>query len=286
MNSKQKVRDFIKDKETNKNYWYTGQHEWSVPSLCYGVSILKEYQDEKDEKLTTFYKKRAQEIKHKNQDLKISETSRGLINAHYIGLMDGIEKNNTEKTFTDVFNLIDKKVDNKFENVNSYKDIIENQMEKMYLQRRLPDKKQAKNNKSNILVHPLFVLYKVLITIQKYTKQYEISMAEFKLFVCFIESYNDIYKIVEYIIISRLIDENEIKKSVAKVGEIRIHLALKQLETLDFNTKSIKLNSQFIDEVKGKVDKYEREVLPKINKENMDKALNDVKNIFDFYKGV
>ncbi|MEX6217150.1 hypothetical protein [Mammaliicoccus sciuri] len=290
MDTKQKVNLYLQDKKSNKNYWYASQHDWRVSSICYGVSILQEFQKDKSTDIVKFYDKRSKQLKKENEELKISDTNRSLINAHYLGLMDGIDEKYSDKKVTNVFNKINERVNKKFENVNLYKDIIESQMEKMYLQRRKTSKKQGgiqkDNDDSNILVHPLFVLYKVLLTIQNYTNKYEISMEEFRIFVCYIKDYNEVYKTIEYILISRLMDKDVIKSAAGNINNIRIHLALKQLETLDFNSKSIKLNNKFIDEIRCKVSDYEKEILPKMNRENMDRALHDDKNIFEFYKGV
>lgn len=290
MDTKQKVNLYLQDKKSNKNYWYASQHDWSVSSICFGVSILQEFHKDKSTSFEKFYNKRKEELRGTNKGLTMAETYKSLINAHYLGLTNGIKEKYAKKKITNVFNIIEKRVNEKFENVNSYMDIIEMQMEKMYLQRRQSDKKRGVKQKevddSNILVHPVFVLYKVLLTIQIYTNKYEISMEEFKIFVCYIKNYNEVYKIIEYILISRLMDRSVIKDTAVHIDDIRIHLALKQLETLDFNNKSIKLNDQFIDEIRRKVYDYEKEILPKMNRENMDRALHDDKNIFEFYKGV
>ncbi|MCJ0970003.1 hypothetical protein [Mammaliicoccus sciuri] len=290
MDSKQKVNLYLQDKKSNKQYWYTGNHKWEVPSVCYGVSILQEYQKDKITGLVNFYDKRSQQLEKENENLKISHKSRSLINAQYLGLIDGDDENYSYKKITNVFNMINERVNKKFENVNSYIDIIESQMEKLYLQRKKTSKKQGgkqkDNDDSNILVHPLFVLYKVLLTIQNYTNKYEITMDEFKIFVCFIKEYNEVYKTIEYILISRLMNQEVIKETAQKIEYVRIHLAFAQLETLEFKNKSIKLNDKFIDEIRCKVSDYEKEILPKMNRENMDRALHDDKNIFEFYKGV
>ncbi|EZX18755.1 hypothetical protein V070_02185 [Staphylococcus aureus C0673] len=290
MDAREKVKHYLLDNKTNNDYWYASRHDWRISSICHSVSILQEFHNDKSTDFEKFYEKRKKEIMDMNNDLNMAKSHKSLINADYLGLTNGIKEKYANKKITNVFNLIEKKVNEKFENVNSYMDIIEMQMEKMYLQRRQSDKKRGvKQNEvedSNILVHPLFVLYKVLLTIQIYTNKYEISMEEFKIFVCHIKNYNEVYKIIEYILISRLMDKDVIKETAGHIDDIRIHLALKQIETLDFRRKSIKLNNQFIDEIRRKVFDYEKEVLPKMNRENMDRALYDDKNIFEFYKGV
>lgn len=272
----------ILDNNTDYDYWFVPKHEWNIISVCYGVSFLKEFKNNSESNLDEYYKRRANEVNDSLDEIKISKIHRGLMNSTYLGFTDGDHKiKNEQKNITSIFSLITERVNNKFEDIDKYKDIIENQMEKLYLQR-----KQGKDNNTNILLHPLFTLYKILFLIYDYTGKYEISMSEFKLFVCFVDRYENLHQSVGYIISSRLTDEKNLMRISSKIEDIRIHRAFSQLDTLYINKNTIKINNGFEEYVSDKLKEYEKGILPKLTRKNMDLALYSEKNIFDYYKGV
>ncbi|PNY90312.1 hypothetical protein CD151_11110 [Staphylococcus chromogenes] len=59
-----------------------------------------------------------------------------------------------------------------------------------------------------------------------------------------------------------------------------------QLDTLNLTKKDISIKETHIDYVLEKVKNYEKYVLSKVNKKNMQAALIEDKDIFNFYKGI
>lgn len=284
MRLSERIDYLSKESNIKDSYWYVVKQEWDFSKLCYAVKILEKYKQDKSGaniKLEEFFENNLIEMGVIDTKSQEKLNHRCLMNAEYLGLVRGDTSLNKDKIIQKIFYDIENRVDGNFKNIEMYYDLFEQQAEKMYLQHRRDDK--ALRNKFEL--HPLFVLYKVLLLVGYSTDIYSISLAEFKVFVCFIEKYSDVYTAADHIINSRVLFKQEVKTISKKIDNMRIHNVFKQLKTLEVGKNYIQVNNNHLSEIEKKIDEYERVVLSRVNKKNMDKALYSDKKIFDFYSG-
>lgn len=236
---------------------------WKV---CYAVKILQEYQtlEEQNESLENYFKIRATQIANDKGFNSFITTHRMLLQGYMLGLMkkkDSLYKN---AIISDVFKIIDKRCEGKFEKVELYYDILEMQIEKVFFSSILD--KNRNNIRLKYRVFPLFVLYKVLIEIGKVTGKYEISRKEFVVFICTTERYNDCLETVFHILESRKSTglEEEIGKIYSNLRvDVRYHRLLKSLKTIKETSDGFRISYGYEDYVKEKVFLYERKQFTK-----------------------
>lgn len=253
-----KSRIDVLNKYNTEETWYITRHDLTFSKLCYSVSILENY---KSKGLSdSFENYHATEVGNINSAKTIQVANpnyRAMNNAYYLGL---IKKNGTvynSAEMTAVFDEIKKRCGGVFENTSVYYDIIERQIEKVYFSSSLDEERDKVRRKYRLF--PLFSLYKVLLLVGDSTKKYEISMDEFYALVCTMETYEQFFEIVLYIIESRQSGAPSIKSLATKFAKnIRYHNLLKELKTLEIDAKkSISIKDDKIDEVRKKVYQFE-----------------------------
>lgn len=279
-----RIQYLSEEKNVKDQYWYVIKQEWNISKLCFAVDILEKYKKTNSEiNFENFFKN---EIRTWGKAINIDDklNHRCLSNAEYIGLIEGQSKYFPQKEIKSNYVEIKKRVDGDFLKTDNYYDLFEKQVEKLYLQH----KRDEKELRSKFCIHPLFVLYKVLLLLGEYTGEYYITLDEFKVFICFIEKYDDIFKSVEYIIDSRILFEDAVKKISKTINNVRIYNVFSQLKSFEIVTRGkyqyIELKSTYIKEIENKIKLYENHVIKVCNKENMHKALYSTKNIFEFYR--
>lgn len=280
MNFKNRIDYLLEHEDLKKITWYTPKHEWSIIDLCYSAFILEKFQvsNKTGEKvgLVQFYKQQSELLQKGINNHKLTATSRIVPNAVYIGLVKGLYSKNIEREVADPFFEIQKRCEGNFENVEMYYDIFEQQVEKMFVNR--------KREKSEVLLHPLFVLYKVLLLAYEYTEKYAISKDEFYAFVYLTQSYDDVYQCIEYIVKSRINHLGEVKKIRGKVSEVRIFGLFNQIKSLEITSDSIRLRDEYVEDVKDKIHKYENIISDGYDRQLFKEALFSKMNIFDCFK--
>lgn len=283
MKLSEKIHYLSNENNIKDQYWYVVKQEWDIVKLCYAVKILESYKKSDGKSnlnLEEYFTVSLRQMKVLDENPKQKLNHRCLINAEYLGLISGdtnqYPRKNIQKNFYDIEN----RVDGNFENSDLYYDIIEKQIEKIYLQHRRDDKEIRKKFE----IHPIFVLYKVLLLVGYSTNKFLISISEFKVFICFIEKYSDVYTAVHHLVESRVRLKETVKSISKNIDNVRINKVLSQLKTLEIDREYIKINDKYIHEIEMKIDRYETEILSKVNKGNMDNALYSEKNIFEFYK--
>lgn len=274
--------DDIKIEENYKdNYWYITKHDMNVENICYALKVLMEWKksDKFNEMKYEDYLKMVNEKANKKFN-----NFRVVSNADYLGLAttSAPKKNYKNKKATKIFYEIYDKCKGDFENTEKYYSLFERQVEKMYLSHIMDEKIE----RQRFTIHPLFVLYRILLTIKKFTGEARITTQEYKSFVCFIEKYEDSYTCTFNILKSRIAYEIDVREIAKKIDNSRIHLMFGQLDTLNLTKKDISIKETHIDYVLEKVRNYEKYVLSKINKKNMQAALIEDEDIFNFYKGI
>lgn len=280
MRVKDKLKSKLESESINDEYWYAVKQEWDIKTICFAISILKQYQNSKQNINFEEYFKIERDT-HR-PDLK-KANHRRISNGEYLYLVSHAN-NYSSKIPTHIFDQIYERCNGEFDNLDSYYDIFESQVEKMYFDFKYA--KQKSNNK--FTVHPLFILYKILLLVGNITGEYKISYMEFKVFVVFLDNYFEVYNCVYSIIISRAKYTDYVKKVNSKINNLRFYKIYKDLKTLNINDKEkfIEINPEKVELVKYKIEQYENLVVNKVNIENMDAALKSKENIFDYYKGV
>lgn len=251
----------IDDLKQSKDYsnWYFVKQFASFPSLCYQVQILKQYQDNNETTdFQEYFKKNVSNISVNHPDLDISKTYRALQNAAYFGLI--IKKGNkyTNSKISDTYYEIQKNCDGRFEKTELYSNIIQRQIEKMFISSDLDEKKDS--IRAEFRLYPTMLLYKILLELGRSTGKYEISMNEFNFLVSTTKRFQDFLDTLVFIKLLRAdpVENSKLREEFKQKFDGRINKALDQLPSLNFTSKKINLNLNFIDEVDEKVFIFEK----------------------------
>ena len=212
--------------------WKFTKHTFDFKKLCY---ITKKRLDVGEEDFKNNLNKHIEDINNEYPNLSITMGSgpRGLVMAKIYGLI----KNDGKYTPSPVFEEILNRIGSDFENEDEYKDIIEQQIEKIYF---LGDILQKKGKEEYSLYIILF-LYKVLIEIGIRTGDYKINDKEFCLWVSTSRKYEEWEDTVNLIINSRN------QKEIFKKEEDEVFRYLKCSNNTDNRVGSILKNLDVFD---------------------------------------
>lgn len=184
-----------------------------------------------------------------------------LKNGYMYGLLKGDGSYDKDVHFTDVYKTIKARCGSNFENIESYYDIVEQQLEKVYFS-SIYDRERDKK-RSQYRLYPLFLLYKVLIEIGKITGTYKISKEEYLVFVCTTEKYENyldtVFNIIQYRTLktSNQAIEKQVEELAKKFKGVRYNRVLQPLKTISMDDRHYEITSEYIDYVKEKVYLYE-----------------------------
>lgn len=209
--------------------WYLVKQPTEFTKLCYLVSVLKEYQDNNSaEVLSNYIENRISQLQSQKSDVDFSNNYRALRVAAFFGLITMDGANYKKAKITPTFYEIAKRCNNEFEKIESYKDIIDRQIEKMFLS---SDVDEAKDGvRKEFRLYPIMLLYKVLIELGRTTGEYTISLTEYKYLVATTKKFEDY---LEAILLIKLLRTDasavpEFEKFSSKFDN-RMLQALKQL---------------------------------------------------------
>src|SRR5699024_1797172 len=124
---------------------------------------------------------------------------KSIISAKMYGLLDVSHNQYVKCKPTEVFNEIKNRTNGKYEKVELYQDIIEQQIEKIYYITNLFDTE----GKEEFGLYPLFLLYKVLIEIGNIYGEYKINRFEIEYILTTAKSYDEWKDIVDTIVYYR-----------------------------------------------------------------------------------
>lgn len=251
------------DSLEKEEVWYIVKQELNFYKVCYAVSILEQYLQIQNptEKLADFFKRVGPTLCEGLQEYRM------LKNGYMYGLLKGNGSYDKGVKFTDVYKTIKARCGSKFEDIELYYDIVEQQLEKVYFS-SIYDRERDKKRKQYRL-YPLFLLYKVLIEIGKITGVYKISKEEYLVFLCTTEKYENyldtVFNIMQY---RNIKDSNKnIKDKVEEISkkfkDVRYNRLLKVLKTINETDKGYEIDLEHIEYVKEKVYLYETSI--KIN---------------------
>ena len=176
------LQDKLNELESSADYecWYLVEQPAKFESICYLVSFLKEYQANSGGKnLSDFINSKIDELNL--PDLSISKNYRALRVAAFYGLIEMKTAAYENSIITDAFEEINGRCGGKFERIDLYADIMQRQIEKMFVSTEIDEKYLAERKKYRL--YPVMLLYKILIEIGRATGNYSISMTEYRYIV-------------------------------------------------------------------------------------------------------
>lgn len=241
--------------------WYIVKQETSFVDLCYLVDFLQEYQSNlpNSQNLEQFIKNKAEKF-NQTLGLSITITHRALRVAVFFGLITNANKYENAQT-TPVYNEIKQRCNGQFENASSYQDIIQNQIEKMFISSDIDE--EYEGVRSDYRLYPVMLLYKILLELHLSGQEAKISDFEYKYFVATtktFEGFLDTLLLIQSLRqeTNRISIENQFIPYRDKVDN-RLIQALKQLDTLDFSDSGfIKLNTEKIKAIAEKLYIFEQ----------------------------
>lgn len=246
--------------------WYLVKQPTEFGLICYLVFLLKRYKQQNHvDSLNDFVIAQAKLLKLEKPDFKFSENYRALRVAAFFGLiklefnpLTGTYKNGYENAeITDVFEDINDRCSGNFEQTSLYIDIIQRQIEKMFVSSRIDE--QSDGTRSEYRLYPIMLLYKVLIELGLSQGEYRISLNEYKYLVVTTEKFN---QYLDTLLLIKLLRDNEVViTEFNKFGDKfdnRLIQALKQLPTLLIDSDYITLIPEKISDVALKVFAFEQ----------------------------
>lgn len=244
--------------------WYIVRQELTFWKHCYAVSILEEFKENnRNLNLITFFELRAKEIAEEKGFKDFIKEHRMLRNSYYYGLLKKVsDKNYSDAEPTEVYYEIYERCDGNFENTELYKDIIEKQIEKIFIASQLDGK--FNDIRKEFRLFPLFLTLKVLIELGQHTGEYKISRDEFKTFVGTTKEYKDYLQTTFYILELRSRIANgdvdyieRYNKVKTKFSGNRFDQVFKNIPYLNIEPGTIALNEEYLEEIRTKIFQYE-----------------------------
>ena len=215
-------------------------------------------------------------------DLDISNNYRALRVAAFFGLIIMTSTKYEEAIITDAFIQIKERCSGQFEDTNKYLDIIERQIEKMFISSEVDEQSQTVRQKFRL--YPVMLLYKVLLEIGRATGEYKVAIDEYRYLIATTKKFEDFLETLILIKVFR--DDTSVQNTFGAFREKfdnRLIQALKQLPALDITRESITLREDKITEVAKKVFLFEEN--PNIfATDNYLSFLGSTKSLFDLEK--
>ena len=237
--------------------WYLVKQPTAFDNICYLVSFLKEFKNgEHQGNLQEFIGTKISEINRIKSDVEISNNYRALRVAAFFGLITMTSSRYEDAIITETFEEINARCNGEFEKKDLYIDIIQRQIEKMYISSSVDEENEGV--RQNYRLYPVMLLYKVLIELGRTTGKYSISMAEYRYLVATTKVFEDFLQTL--LLIKLLREESDVIpqfETFRDKFDNRLIRALKQLPTLVFEQDAITLNSDFVNEVAEKVFIFE-----------------------------
>ena len=239
--------------------WYLVKQPTRFESICYLVSFLKKFQMNREGKNLSDFINDSIDLLH-IPNLAISKNYRALRVAAFFGLIKMQTSAYEDSIITSTFEEINKKCGGYFEKINLYDDIMQRQIEKMFVSTEIDEKHQDVRKKYRL--YPVMLLYKILIEIGRASGEYSISMNEYRYIVATTTDFKNFWNTL--VLIKLLRSENSAETAFEQYRtkfDNRFIQALKQLPTLEIDRNRISLKKNFIEEVAAKVFLFERDPL-------------------------
>ena len=232
----------------SSSLWYITKQNCSFRDLMMMASILERWNDDPNESFEVFFNRVKTETKYANYIG--NSPHRALKNCEFYGIMSPSLSSKaayTSSNLTDVYYTVKTLCNEDYADTNKYQQIIDKQIENMNI-----------SIDGNDLKPVLFTL-KVMLVVGDATGNYELSLQEFKLFVCTAKKWCQYFESAESILRSR---ENSDYLSAALqnydiANDTRFNLVFKNLSYVESTTKGITIAKDKIEEVRKKVAEFE-----------------------------
>ena len=240
--------------------WYLVKQPTGFDVLCYLVANLETYQKNisNTHNLADFISQNAVAQKQLNPSFDFSSNYRALRVAVFFGLIKMTSTTYVDAEISPVFDEIKQRCAGQFENTALYLDIIQRQIEKMFISSEFDEEHEG--TRSEFRLYPVMLLYKVLLELGRSTGEYKVTINEYRYLIATTQKFEDFLDTLILINLARK-DSDNINSLMEKFREKfdnRIIQALKQLPTLDIQNDSISLVKNKIDEVALKVYAFEQ----------------------------
>ena len=239
--------------------WYLVKQPTAFDSLCYWVSILADYKTKTvPGNLQDYVGQKILELKAVKPDIEISNNYRALRVAAFFGLITMTSSKYDDALITDTFKEITDRCNGEYEKTELYVDIIQRQIEKMYISSQIDEAHQGVRQEYRL--YPVMLLYKVLLELGRASSHYSISMTEYRYLVATTKVFEGFLETL--LLIKMLREDND--SATEKFEQYRTKFdnrliqALKQLDTLVIDRDNIVLKSDKVEEVARKVFIFEQ----------------------------
>lgn len=240
--------------------WYLVKQPTAFDSLCYLVSFLKDYKINPPQNssmpLQDYISNRIQNLNAIKPNIKISDNYRALRVAAFFGLIQMVDTNYVNAVITDTFEEITQKCSGNYEQINLYKNVVQRQIEKMFISSSVDEEYQGV--RKDYRLYPVMLLYKVLLEMGRSTGNYSVSMTDYRYIIATTKKFEDF---LETLLLIKLLHEDTTATvqfdTFRTKFDNRLIQALKQLPTITVDKNSISLNSNAISEVAQKVFIFE-----------------------------
>lgn len=261
INLLQQKYDEINAAKTECN-WYLVKHNPDFSNQCFYVYVLNKYQKliESGETPQGNFKQYIEDqIRTINaqKGLNIPINYRMMRVAAFLGLIRMTSSTYANAEISQTFKEINALCNGEFFDTVKYQHIIDRQLEKMFVSTNLDE--EFEGVRSEFELFPVMLLYKVLLELGQATGKYQVTTGEYFLFVTTTKKYRDFLDTLLQIKLYRTVsdaDKNEFDALFAKIDS-RVHVALKQLSTLEIAEQTIKIKPEKISEVAKKVTIFE-----------------------------
>lgn len=237
--------------------WYLVKQPTAFDSICYLVSFLKDFKAQDNPgNLQDYIGQKIVALKTTKPGVEISNNYRALRVAAFFGLIRMTNAKYENAIITDTFEEITARCNGEYEKTELYLDIIQRQIEKMYISSSIDE--EYERVRQEYRLYPVMLLYKILIELGRSTGSYSISMTEYRYLVATTKTFEGFLDTL--ILIKLLRDDTnaatEFEQYRSKFDN-RLIQALKQLATLVVERDTISLNDDYIEEVAHKVYIFE-----------------------------
>lgn len=260
--------------------WYLVKHTTDFGSLCYLVSFLKEYKDgHSTNNLQDFIGRKIHQLSTIKPEIKISNNYRALRVAAFFGLITMTSSKYDEAKITDTFTEINDRCAGEFEKKELYIDIIQRQIEKMFISTVIDER--FNSIRKEYRLYPVMLLYKILLELGRSTGKYMISMTEYRYLVATTKRFEDF---LETLLLIKLLRED--KSAIRQFEQYRTKFdnrliqALKQLPALEVSERGIAIRDAFVDQIAEKVFIFEENPNVYVT-DNYFEFLGSVKSLFE-----
>lgn len=236
--------------------WYLVKHPAAFDRLCYLVSFLAEFK-ERDEagNLHRFISGKLEELHARKPEIEISDNYRTLRVAAFFGLIRMESSRYEAAEITETFAEIRDRCGGEFERTELYQDIIQRQIEKIYISSKVDE--EYEGVRRGYRLYPVMLLYKVLLELGQATGSYSVSLPEYRYLVATTKVFEDF---LDTLLLIRLFREDETAAGAFEgfrgKFDNRFIQALKQLPTLDIDREGITLRAEAVSQVREKVCQY------------------------------